>query len=318
MGPEDGGSGGAAVQLEAVVKPAERKQPRLASAISGSVSGAVVSACVQPLDVLRTRMQADAAAGSLQGVRRTMRTLFREGGLKGLWRGTGPTVWRLSLGAGLHFTVLDVLKNIAEARRPDGKMTGTDLFLVGGLSRAVVSTMLCPVTLVKTRMEWGGGGAAASGYQYKSTLHALVTIVRQERVRGLFRGVVPTVATNAPFSALYYLFYKQTQSRLSKEGRSTTLVNGVAGFASAVAATVITQPTDGLRTRMQLGLSAKGVGAAALFRQVFAQEGTRTLMAGAVPRIVKRSLQTTLLWVLFEELSPRLGALQRRINDGAN
>lgn len=46
-------------------------------------------------------------------------------------------------------------------------MTGTDLFLVGGLSRAVVSTMLCPVTLVKTRMEWGGGGAAASGYQYK-------------------------------------------------------------------------------------------------------------------------------------------------------
>lgn len=49
---------------------------------AGSVSGAVVSACVQPLDVLRTRMQADAAAGSLQGVRRTMRTLFREGGLK--------------------------------------------------------------------------------------------------------------------------------------------------------------------------------------------------------------------------------------------
>lgn len=35
------------------------------------------------------------------------------------------------------------------------------------------------------------GGAAAQG-----TLHGLATIVREERVRGLFRGVVPTVATN--------------------------------------------------------------------------------------------------------------------------
>lgn len=30
------------------------------------------------------------------------------------------------------------------------------------------------------------------------------------------------------------------------------MVNGASGFASAVAATVITQPTDGLRTRMQV------------------------------------------------------------------
>jgi hypothetical protein len=37
-----------------------------------------------------------------------------------------------------------------------------------------------------------------------------------------------------------------------QEGRSTLAVNATAGFASAVAATVLTQPTDGLRTRMQV------------------------------------------------------------------
>lgn len=251
------------------------------------------------------------------GARTTVKKLLNEGGVRGLWRGTGPTVWRLSLGAAIHFTVLDSLKTFAEARRPDGKMNSLDLFLVGGLSRAVAAAALCPITLVKTRMEWGGGGAT-SAYQYRNTMHALTTIVKQERLRGLFRGVVPTVATNAPFSALYYLFYKQTQDRLTKEGRSTMMVNAAAGFVSAVAATVLTQPTDGLRTRMQLGLSAQGVGTASLMRQVIAQGGYRTLMAGAMPRIVKRSLQTTLLWVCFEDLVPRLSKLQHKVTAGAS
>lgn len=42
--------------------------------------------------------------------------------------------------------------------------------------------------------------------------------MRTEGPRGLFWGVVPTVATNAPFSALYYMFYKHLQSQFTKVG----------------------------------------------------------------------------------------------------
>lgn len=86
-------------------------------------------------------------------------------------------MWRLSLGAGLHFTALDALKGAAEARRPDRRMTATDAFLVGGLSRAIAATALCPVTLVRHRTLnpttlivtscqvalWGCGGRLAFG-----------------------------------------------------------------------------------------------------------------------------------------------------------
>ena len=44
-------------------------------------------------------------------------------------------------------------------------MSAGDAFLVGGLSRAIAATALCPVTLVKTRMEYGGAGAV----QYQVT-----------------------------------------------------------------------------------------------------------------------------------------------------
>lgn len=44
----------------------------------------------------------------------------------------------------------------------------------------------------------------------------IVGIARQEGVRGLFRGLGPTVLTNAPYSAFYYLFYTSLKERLQE------------------------------------------------------------------------------------------------------
>ena len=82
----------------------------------------------------------------------------------GLWRGTTPTVVRLSFGAGLHFLFLDSLRGVLESRRPDGKLSSGDAFVAGGLSRAGSAVIMCPITVIKTRMEYGGAG----GTQYKA------------------------------------------------------------------------------------------------------------------------------------------------------
>lgn len=52
----------------------------------------------------------------------------------------------------------------------------------------------------------------------QGTIAALTEIARTERLRGLFRGLGPTVLTNAPFSALYYLFYTRLKDRLAQVG----------------------------------------------------------------------------------------------------
>jgi solute carrier family 25 protein 38 len=41
----------------------------------------------------------------------TLHTVLREGGVRGLWRGTGPTVVRLAVGAGINFVALEHLKH---------------------------------------------------------------------------------------------------------------------------------------------------------------------------------------------------------------
>ncbi len=44
----------------------------------------------------------------------------------------------------------------------------------------------------------------------------ITSIARQEGVVGLFRGLGPTVITNAPYSAFYYLFYTSLKERLQQ------------------------------------------------------------------------------------------------------
>ena len=65
----------------------------------------------------------------------------------------------------------------------------------------------CPITIVKTRMEYSGVGAHA----YSGTLQALRSIWRTEGMAGLYAGLGPTALSQAPFSALYYMFYTRLQ-----------------------------------------------------------------------------------------------------------
>lgn len=128
--------------------------------------------------------------------------------------------------------------------------------LRAGLSRAFSAAIMSPVTLVKTRMEYGG----PQRIHYTNTFQALTTISKTEGIPGLFRGLGPTVLTNAPFSALYYMFYTKLKSAFTADGRNPTRVTFASGLVAATAATLLTQPTDVLRTRMQLGIGniAKG------------------------------------------------------------
>ncbi|KAL4853316.1 Mitochondrial glycine transporter [Chlorella vulgaris] len=296
--------------------PARKSKSKVASAISGSVSGALVSACVQPLDVIRTRIQADMTHGVVRGTMQTMHVILAEGGIRTLWKGTQPTVIRLGLGAGLHFFFLETIKPMFEKRQPDGSMgmSAVGAMVTGGLSRTLAAVAACPFTIIKTRMEYSGAG----GHAYTGTLQALSSIWRTEGVRGMYAGLAPTALSQAPFSALYYLFYTRLQDKLKVTELPNVGVNFVSGAVAAVAATVLTQPADVIRTRMQLNLAPAAAGAPAaaaallpsttlgIFRHIIAQHGMRGLLSGAAPRIVKRTLQTALLWTLYEELYPAL------------
>ena len=85
----------------------------------------------------------------------------------------------------------------------------------------------------------------------------------------------------------------------------TTAVNFSSSMVAAVGATLVTQPLDVVRTRMQLSL-ASPASTLAVLGSIVRTDGWRSLFVGSVPRSVKRTLQTALVWTIYEELSPLL------------
>eukprot|EP01025_Chloroclados_australasicus_P005639 TRINITY_DN11745_c0_g1_i2.p2 TRINITY_DN11745_c0_g1~~TRINITY_DN11745_c0_g1_i2.p2 ORF type:complete len:319 (+),score=17.90 TRINITY_DN11745_c0_g1_i2:57-959(+) len=269
---------------------------KLTSLVSGALSGAVVGAIVQPLDVVRTRLQADKAVGISRSLVGAVKACIKDGGVRALWSGTSATVLRLSMGAGMYFLALETVKTVLCPTNRN-KMSATNAAMAGGVSRSFSTAILCPLTVIKTRMEYT---AATYQFKYDSVVNAIQRIAVADGVGGLWRGLVPTILSSTPFSMLYLTFYTQLKQGFEVRG---PVGNFTIGLVAGTCATLITQPMDVVRTRQQLGLVV-GNGTIGIIKSILQNEGVVGLLVGTAPRVVKRTLQTALIWTIYEEVMP--------------
>ena len=68
------------------------------------------------------------------------------------------------------------------------------------------SVVLYPLDLLKRRLMVQGHGGAQQ--KYRNGAHAAVTIVREEGVRGLYRGILPSYMKVIPTVSLTWLSYE--------------------------------------------------------------------------------------------------------------
>ena len=118
---------------------------------------------------------------------------------------------------------------------------------MGGLARTFAACLMIPFTVVKTRAE--------AGASHRSVAQALATILATEGPRGLARGLGPTLARDVPFSSLYLAFYELLKARLPPwvKAQSPEAGHLTAGLGAGLLASLVTQPADVVKTRMQLG-----------------------------------------------------------------
>lgn len=125
----------------------------------------------------------------------------------------------------------------------------------GMASRSIAAVLLIPVTVVKTRYESGI-------YAYQSITDALRHTYRNEGLRGLRSGLLPTLMRDVPFSGLYYMFFSQlkilinplyingqniqldTQQYSKTSLLSSSSLTFLCGLTAGVMASVVTQPMD--------------------------------------------------------------------------
>eukprot|EP00092_Neocalanus_flemingeri_P018477 GFUD01019996.1.p1 GENE.GFUD01019996.1~~GFUD01019996.1.p1 ORF type:complete len:220 (+),score=62.42 GFUD01019996.1:255-914(+) len=177
--------------------------PILRSFLAGALSGTCSTVLLQPLDLIKTRLQQSPNPR----VWTEVRYVATVEGISGFWTGVTPSLWRTVPGIGLYFSCYHSLSSIAT---PQGdRMTSLQSLLVGTFARMCAGTLLIPVTVVKTRWEAGGDKFL---YKGSGMVTALRTITAQEGVRGLVAGLAPTIARDAPYSGLYLMFYNNLKN----------------------------------------------------------------------------------------------------------
>ena len=169
--------------------------------------------------------------------------------------------------------------------------------LAGAGAGAVAATIVCPLDVLKTRLQVST--LRAGGDAYVSTFQSLRSIVRLEGAVGLYRGLTPTVAALLPNWAVYFTAYEFLKTRgasAAPESEFAASLRHMTSAAGAGAATVlVTNPLWVVKTRLQVqhsralrgSMPTRVVYAGTLdaLRRVATEEGARGLYSGLAPSL---------------------------------
>lgn len=85
---------------------------------SGFVAGSIAAAATCPLDVVKTRRQIerDPIRAMRMTTAKTLKEIWRDGGMKGLFTGVGPRVGRVGPSVGIVVSFYEVVKYVLHNR----------------------------------------------------------------------------------------------------------------------------------------------------------------------------------------------------------
>jgi solute carrier family 25 thiamine pyrophosphate transporter 19 len=151
---------------------------------------------------LQVEPVANVVGARYTGTFQTLFAIFRDEGYCGLWKGHIPAQL-LSVFYGLgQFAAYDQLNRAGRHIKMLNEHSDTRHFICGGIAGAIGNTVSTPFDVVRTRII-----AQDHGRGYTSMTAGLRSIFINEGVRGLFRGLGPSVLQVAPLTAIQFWSY---------------------------------------------------------------------------------------------------------------
>ncbi|XP_037541039.1 solute carrier family 25 member 47-A [Nematolebias whitei] len=178
----------------------------------------------------------------------------------GFFKGMLLPMTTVSLTSSVVFgTYRNCLQCMKQARGADWlPNTKLEVFLAGLAGGLAQTSVMSPGDVVKVRLqcqtESKRRGTKALLPKYRGPVHCLLSIVRDEGFRGLYRGALPLMLRDGPSYATYFLTYTTIYEWLSDgsvkklDWSGVMLAGGIAGMAGWTVGT----PMDVIKARLQM------------------------------------------------------------------
>lgn len=197
--------------------PDSGNMPLVRKIAAGLVAGGIGAAVGNPADVAMVRMQADGRLPvtqrrNYQGVIDAITRMSKQEGIASLWRGSALTVNRAMIVTASQLASYDQIKEtiLEKGVMKDGLGTHVTASFAAGFVAAVASN---PVDVIKTRvmnMKVEPGTAPP----YTGALDCAMKTVRAEGPMALYKGFIPTISRQGPFTVVLFVTLEQVRKIL--------------------------------------------------------------------------------------------------------
>lgn len=206
-------------------------------------------------------------------------------GFTGLWRGLTPTLVMSVPSTVIYYVSYE------QIRASFSLLYTNDVYApltAGALARVLSATAISPLELVRTRMQAGDKSLS-------QVIGGVSKLVASNGVSTLWRGLMPTLWRDVPFSALYWMSYESIKPQILANEyvallRSDFMASFTAGCVAGMASAVVTHPFDVVKTIQQVAHASntqQNMRMLSVLTSVYFQSGIRGLFVGLTPRIAK-------------------------------
>ncbi|KAL8168411.1 hypothetical protein V2J09_009910 [Rumex salicifolius] len=242
-----------AAEAGALIKTLQRSFPIILYSLEGrdkekgfssdATSDEKVSMCTNPIWLVKTRLQLQnplhqthqytgfyeystmVSSIILYCIRNLMRkydafrTIMKEEGWTALYRGIIPSLFLVSHGA-VQFTAYEELrKAIVDIKSGGNRNAGADAVLnsidyamLGGVSKVAAILVTYPFQVIRARLQQRPSKDGIP--RYTDSWHVIRETAKYEGVRGLYKGITPSLLKNVPASSITFIVYENVLKSL--------------------------------------------------------------------------------------------------------
>ncbi|XP_067635796.1 mitochondrial 2-oxodicarboxylate carrier [Eurosta solidaginis] len=275
--------------------------------MAGGSAGFVEVCIMQPLDVVKTRMQLQNTTKPLgethyTGVFDCFGKMYRQEGLFSFWKGILPPVIAETPKRAIKFVCFEQTKPLFLFGAP----APTPLtFSLAGLTAGLVEAIAVnPFEVVKVAQQ----ADRTKMKEAAGTWSVARRIVRTDGLgfRGLNKGVTATMGRNGVFNMVYFGFYHSVKNYVPAFEDSTHefLRKVLIGFTSGTLACFVNIPFDVAKSRIQGPQPQAGIikykATLPSIGIVYREEGFRALYKGLVPKVMRLGPGGAIMLLVFE------------------
>ncbi|KAI1099748.1 mitochondrial carrier [Jackrogersella minutella] len=188
--------------------------------VAGGVAGMTAQFCVYPLDTLKFRLQSEYVSGGPRGnvlLFQTARTMWKEGGMRAAYRGVTMGLVGMFPYSAIDMGTFELLKTTymtytarkycihEEDAQPSTFTTG----LMGATSGAFGASVVYPLNVLRTRLQTQGTSMHPT--RYTGIWDVAQKTIKNEGVRGLYKGLMPNLLKVAPALSITWMVYENAK-----------------------------------------------------------------------------------------------------------